>query len=240
MECLKAATFGWGELGWNREVGQVDQSLGDSLQTCLEGDGYGRQCRTRRGLESLFGGTEQLSSILSVSDAVGADQGQCLLVAQPLTIQGGKDHILVLLFQGAQSVGQAGSELGLCQLLLGRRAQATTDVDAAGHPGLFSAQRSGDLGLGLAVLVDERANDTGLVQGRQGPRRGIDFEQQSLVVFSRCRSFDDHRDQLQPQLPPAGQALETIDDLIAPLVGGHHPQGQFGRLADLLSWCPAS
>ena len=31
MECLKAATFGWGELGWNREVGQVNQSLGDSL-----------------------------------------------------------------------------------------------------------------------------------------------------------------------------------------------------------------
>jgi hypothetical protein len=166
VECLKAATFGWGELGWNREVDQVDQSLGDSLQTCLEGYGYGRQCRTRRGLESLFGGTEQLSAILSVRDTVGADQGQCLLVAQPLTIQSAKEQVLVLLFQGAQSVGQAGSDLGRCQPLLGRRAQATTDVDAAGHPGLFSAQHSGDLGLSLAVLVEERANDTGLVQGR--------------------------------------------------------------------------
>ena len=86
MQRLKAATFGWGELGRNREVGQVDQSLGNSLQTCLKGYGEGRQCRTRRGLEGLLGGTEQLSAILSVRDAVGADQGQCLLVAQPLTV----------------------------------------------------------------------------------------------------------------------------------------------------------
>lgn len=175
-----------------------------------------------------------------VSNAVGADQGQCLSVAQSLTIQGGKEQILVLLFQGAQSVGQTGSDLGLSQLLLRRRTQAATDIDAAGHPGFFPAQHSGNLGLGLAVLIDERADDTGLVQGSQGPRWGVDFQEQSLVILSRCRSFDDHRDQLQPQFAPAGQALETIDDLVAPLVGGHHPQGQFGRLADLLSWCPSS
>lgn len=240
MERLKAATFSWSELGWNRDVGQVDQSLGDSLQTCLEGYGYGRQCRTRRGLEGLFRGTKQQSAILSVSDAVGADQGQCLLVAQPLTIQGGKEQILVLLFQGTQSVGQAGSDLCLCQLLLGRRAQATTDVDAAGHPGLFSAQHSGDLGLGLAVIVDERADDTGLVQGGQGSRWGIDVEQQSLVPLYRCRSFDDHRNELLSQLTPAGQALESIDYFVAVLAGGYHPQGQFGHLADFGPWCPAS
>ena len=163
-----------------------------------------------------------------------------MLLAQPMAIQGAKKQILVFLFQGTQSVSQAGSDLALSQLLLRRRAQAATDVDAAGHPGFFPAQHSGNLGLRLAVLVDERADDTGLVQGSQGPRWGVDFEEQSLVVLRRCRSFDDHRDQLEPQLTPASQALETINDLVIPVVGGHHPQGQFSGLTDLRPWSPAS
>jgi len=147
---------------------------------------------------------------------------------------------LVLLFQGTQSVGQGGSDLSFCQLLLRRRAQATPDIDTAGHPGFFPAQHSGDLGLALAVIVDERADDTGLVQGGQGSRWGIDFEQQSLLLLYRCRSFDNHRDELLSLLTPAGQALETIDYFVAVPVGGYHPQGQFGCLTDLGPWCPAS
>jgi len=45
------------------------------------------------------------------------------------------------------------------------------------------------------------------------------------VLHSAARSFNDYRDETMSLLAPTGQALETIDDFIATLLGGHNADG---------------
>jgi hypothetical protein len=235
VESLGAAALGLGELVRDGHLLEVDESLADGLEAAFEGDRHGGDRLRRLGLETALGVAEQLAAVLVVGDTIGGNQGDGFVTAEPMAVEGIDEGVLVALVQGAERVSEGGAELCLSQLLLCRGAEEPADVDAAGYPARALAQQPGDLGLGLTVLVDERADDPRLVEGGDGARRGVGAEQEALVLFDPRRSFDHDGHELTALLSPPCQALEAVDDLVGAVVGGRDAQGQLGPLVDPLS-----
>jgi hypothetical protein len=50
------------------------------------------------------------------------------------------------------------------------------------------------------------------------------------VIGRGAWRLDHHRDELLSLLPPAGQALEPVDDLILAFLGGYHTDRQLGHI----------
>lgn len=235
IERFDAAALRPCELIGDGHLLEVDQRVSDGLEPGFEGDGHGGERRRRLGLQASLGVAEQLASVVVVGDAIGADQGDGFVAAQPVALDGADQGVLLLVGQGTERVGEGGADLGVGQLLLGRGAEVPADVEAAGHPARALAQEPGDLGLGLAVVVDERADDPRFVEGGHGTWRGVGAEQQALVLLGRGRPLDHDRHELAALLSPASQALEAVDDLIDAVVGRRDAQGHLGPLVDLLS-----
>lgn len=80
------------------------------------------------------------------------------------------------------------------------------------------------------VLVYQRADHARLVHRGQGPRRGVGAKEQALVRDRRLRRLDHHGHQVVALFLPAVEALESVEDLVAP-VGNHgHSQRQISSL----------
>jgi hypothetical protein len=235
VERLDAAAFGLGELVGDGQLLEVDERLSDGLEAGFESDGWGRQRWRWLGLQAALWVAQQLAAIVFVSDAVGADQRDGFVAAEPMTLEGGDQRGLVRVGHRAQRVGESGADLRFPQLLLCRCCEVPADVDTACHPARALAQQPGDLGLALAVVVDERADDPRLVEGGHGARRGVGAEQQPLVLRGRGRPLDYDRRELTALLAPAAQALEAIDDLVAAVADRRDTQGQLGCSVGLLS-----
>lgn len=101
-----------------------------------------------------------------------------------------------------------------------RREPALEDEPAI-DPGLPPAQELPDRQRGKSVLLVEGRDDAGLVHGARGPSGGVRLQQAGLERDAACGLQDDG-DLPAALRAPAGQALESIEDLeVAVLPPGH-------------------
>lgn len=141
-----------------------------------------------------------------------------------------QERLLVLGRQGAQGVGQGGADLPPGELVLGRRRQACSDLQATSHPLGFALKGASDPSRGEAVLVPQRAHHPRLIQCGRAAGRTVGQKQQTLVLCGGTGGLDHHGDELVALLTPTLQALEAVDDLIQALLGGHDTDGQLGQI----------
>lgn len=115
--------------------------------------------------------------------------------------------------------------------MLGCDREVAADLQAALHPLATLAEQTGNLTDAQMIVVDERADYPGLIDGGDGAWRCIGDEQQALVLVGRCGCFEHHGKFLRVgSFLLCRQALEAIDDLEAAIVGGHYAQGQRYRI----------
>jgi len=120
---LQAAFFGRSELLRNGELGEAHQGLLDVLKTPLEHGGGGRDGRAGCGLRPQHsqGRSQEPAPVRFVGHTVGGDQRQSLGELQSVALHGAQRGLLLLGGQGAQGVGQRGTDLSLGKLPLGHR-----------------------------------------------------------------------------------------------------------------------
>ncbi len=213
------------QLGGDHEFSQVHQGLADTFQAMLQPAGGGRDHGALTRPQDIQRRIEQREPVDLVGDAVARHQRQRLLMLETVTFHGTEQEILVLARHPTQRMRESGSDVSLSQALLALVAELVSDRDPGlDPPGLSAEQELDPLGC-EAVLCHQRADLPCLVQGRQRAWRGVGKQQQALVLGRGARTLHDYRDQLAPLLSPQVEALESIDHLVAPVLGGHHADG---------------
>jgi hypothetical protein len=87
---------------------------------------------------------QKLTAIRLVGHAVGADESQRLGGLQPVAVGRRKDTLLRLRRQGAQSIGDAGTDRPAGEFLCAARREMHSDGDSAIHPLGFPSEPTGD------------------------------------------------------------------------------------------------
>lgn len=152
-------------------------------------------------------------------------------MAAKVVLRHGRKHgLLVVVRQGRQRVREGRAEVATGELLLRQGREPGAQEHAARHPVGSVPEKAPDGARGHPVIVDERADDPRLVEGRDRPRRRVGQEQKTLLVDSLSGWLDGHGDEPYPGFAPPGQPLETVDHLVVAVVGGDHPQGKVRRL----------
>lgn len=228
------------QLGRDREVGQVLEGLADLLQALLELSGGGRD-------DQVLGGTrpqhiqrrlQQHATVGLVSDAVAGDQGQRLAMLEAVALDGAEQQILVLARHRTQRLRESRSDRPLRQAPLGLGREVFSDRDASLDPLGLSVEQARDPGGCEAVLLQQRADHARLVEGRQGAWRCVGEEQQAFVLLGTARALQDHWDPLSALLSPEVEALEAVDHLPAPILGGHDADRKGRQLVGRLQGRP--
>jgi hypothetical protein len=224
VERLEAPSLGWSERFREGQLGEVEQCLPDVLEASLELDGLGRDRGRWLFGQAAFRVAQEIPSVGVIRDSIGRKQGQGLPGLEPMALDGPENGILLRAREGAEAMGQRGSEGAPSKLLLCEGGQVPTDIDSTGDPCLPTSEPASDLGFGEAVVVHQRADDPCLIERRDGALRGVGDQQQPFEVLGPGRSLEHDGDLLASLLFPSSQALESIDDLVAPVVGRHDPQ----------------
>jgi hypothetical protein len=143
---LEAAFFGRSELVGNDKAGEAYQCLLDVLKASLQHGSCGRNCRAGCGLRPQHsqGRTQKLAPVRLVGHAVGRDQRQSLGELQAVTLHGAQHGLLIPAGQGAQGVGQGGTDLPLSKLLLSPDREPRSDIHPTSHPLGFAPKPAGD------------------------------------------------------------------------------------------------
>jgi hypothetical protein len=216
---LEAALLGRSEVVREREPGEVSQRRADGLQVALD------LSRTRRadrrgglGMQVAERVAAQRGPVGLVGRLVGVGEGQGIARSEAVALDAPQDRVLVLASEPAQRAGERDADDALPELALGSRRQAGAQLHAALDPVALVAEQARDPGRREVIVADEGADNPGLVERRDGPRRRVGGEQQSLVLGRRGRALDDHGDEPMARLEPARQAAEPVNDLV--LAGG--------------------
>jgi len=195
----------------------------------LQRDGARRE-RGRRRLRAhgVHGRGEERLAIRLVGGAVRLDEDDRVAVPEAVTEDGADERVLVLLRHGAQGAREGGADLFSGERVPPRGPEAAADGLAATDPVGAVSQEARDARRGEAVLVEERTDDLRLVErgGRAGRRVG--HEQPALVGRRVARRLHDDGDAALAGLLPAGEALETVDDLVAAVGAGRDAERQRG------------
>ncbi len=88
-----------------------------------------------------------------------------------MALCGLQDGVLILLGQGAQGVGQSGTDGAMGNLLFGHGRQVSSDVHPTGYPLGFAPKQTGDSAGAQTLLAHQRAHHPGLIQGGKGAGR---------------------------------------------------------------------
>lgn len=94
---FEAALLSRSELGWNGEIGEVNQRFTDTLEALLElgGDTGGCDLVGGVGPDQAERRSQQFTAVRTISHAVGCDERECLAHVEAMTLDGGQDCILV-------------------------------------------------------------------------------------------------------------------------------------------------
>jgi hypothetical protein len=135
-------------------------------------------------------------------------------------VDGGQQRLLVLGGQPGQGRRQARAHLPSGQTSAAGRRQVAPDGHPALHPRRSPSQQPPDGRPGQLVVVQQRADDTGLVRRGQGAPRRVALQQQRLVLDGLALLLDDDGDERVALFPPAAQPLEAIEHFEAAVLGG--------------------
>jgi hypothetical protein len=181
---LQAALLRGGKLLGDAEVGEAHEGLLDILQAFLalveggRGDGAGMGLGTKQA----EGRVQEEAAVRGVRHAVGADEREGLTLRQLMGPESPQHGVLVVVREGAQRVGDGGTECAGGQGGLRRRGQLFGDQEPTGDPLGFPLQQPRD-GVGRqTVLVQEGGDHTGLVECGEGARRCVGGQKQPLLL----------------------------------------------------------
>ncbi len=169
---LETALFGRSELLGNEKVLEAHERLVDVLQAPLEDDGGWGAHGTGRGLgpHHTQRRSQQLTPIRFVGHAVSGQERESFAQRQAVALHGAQDGVLILLGQGAQGVGQSGTDGAMGNLLFGHGRQVSSDVHPTSYPLGFAPKQTGDSSGAQSLLAHQRADHSGLIQGGKGAR----------------------------------------------------------------------
>jgi len=228
VEGVEAAPLGRREVVGQREGGEVVEGAADVLEPALELDGAGRDGGRRSGAQPTERIAQELAAVGLVGDAEGLDEQQALSSRQPVPLGAVEELVLFLGLQLAQGTRERRADAASGEPLLHGRRQARAHRQAGFDPAGLVPQQPRNAARGEPVLLDERADHLRLVERGHGARGSVGQEQQALVLGRRGRALDDHRHPGRTLFTPALQALEAVEDLEAPVIGGRDAQRQLG------------
>jgi hypothetical protein len=233
---LEPASLGAGEArGRQCEGRELDQRLLHACDALLQARRQGPEGGGAVRLSS--DGTEGIaqqggSLVIGAGCAPGSEQDQGLALLEAMAQEGVEDGLLVFAGQGAEDVGERGTDAPLSEAFLCRWSEPGREGMAAGGPSLAAPEQARGRGKRESVVADQRVDDTRLVHRREGARRGVGAQQECLAVHGGGSVLENGWDFARSFAQPAGQALEAVDDLEAAVVLGDDSQRQVGeRLA---------
>lgn len=196
------------------EGGELEQRPLQASDALLEAGGERADGRGALGLgtDGSEGVAEERRALtLGAGRAPGGEEHQGLALGEAMAQDGLQDRFLVLVGQGAQGVGERGTDAPLREALLGGRSEPDRERMAAGGPGLAAPEQARGRGEGQAIVADQRVDDASLVQSGDGARRSVRTQQQGLAVRGGRSALENGGDLASPIAQPAGQTLEAVD-----------------------------
>jgi hypothetical protein len=144
-----------------------------------------------------------------------------------MAVDGTEEPVLILVLERRERVGKGGRDPSGAEVTRARGREAPAQGHATGYPVRLVPEKTRHLELGEPVVVDQRADDLGLIEGGERPRRRVRLEQPALLIGDDPGALDDDGDDVVSPLEVAGEALEAVQDLVAAAVRrGRHAQRQ--------------
>jgi hypothetical protein len=225
--CLEPPRFRRADLGRNLEVRQCLQRPLDVLQALLALGGERRVGETGRLLPQPSQRRFQKSTPFGrLGQAVGGQKREGLAQRKVMALDAAQQGLLVGHGEGAQGVGEGRPDPSPSEGSLRCGGELGCDVDPPRYPLRLALKKPPDGCAAQFLLLPQGADHPRLIQGGEGSRRAVGYQEQPLVLLGPAGSLHDHRDPPASALPPGLQAFEAVDDLVLPVGGRHDPQGQ--------------
>jgi hypothetical protein len=184
VQRLEAATLGRRQVVGQGEGGELCERAAEAMELGFQVHGPGRDRRSLRGHLSyrLEGRPQKLAPVGGVSGPEGVEQHLRLASVEPMAVYGAEDGVLLVLAERAQTVGEGGADRPAREVLGGDGGEAAANGLATLDPRALVAQKPGHLPLCHPLVVEQGADDAGLIERRGGAGRGVAGEQQALVL----------------------------------------------------------
>ena len=187
-----AALLGRCEVCGDLEGSEIMEGLSDLLETVLDcgglwGEGVG--CITT---EHCAGVAQQGAPITVIGNGVSTHQPKSLAGRQRVPLDDTDQSVLLAGGEGTEALREGRTDGARGQFLLGCDRKVAADLQAALHPLAALAEQAGNFTDAQMIVVDERADYPGLIDGGDGAWRCIGGEQQTLVLVGRCGCFEHH------------------------------------------------
>jgi hypothetical protein len=215
--------------GEGDEVGERGADVSEALLELGEAWRAGRG-RGRIGTDRAERRPQQRAAVVLVGGAIGVDQCQGFARGETVLLAGREHGLLVRGRQRRERLGERGTQGAAPQPLRTARRQASAERAAPPDPRGLAPEQMGRRRDGQAV-VEQRADDRGLVAWGERARRSVGREQQELVLQCAARVLDDCWHQRRARLAPARQALEAVEDLVVAVYGRDHAERQLGEVS---------
>lgn len=227
---LEPAAFGQGEpLVRESEIGDGLQGRPHQAELLLQ-TGAERRERLGRAIRwshRIKRRRQQCSAFVRVlARAIGADESERLLSLEAMSLYRLAHGFLGLVVEGAERVRQRHAHRARVYMPGHFLAEPVGQRQSGRHPRRLSAQ---DVGYSLGaepVIAAHRMHHPGFVHRSERARRPIRLEQGHLPLQSRNRRLQHHRHLGKPRRPPFFETLETVDDLVIPILCLCHAQRQ--------------
>jgi hypothetical protein len=232
MHSLEPPALGRRQILGEAKARQLAKRPAQTVESALE-DGRARRRHRPRdpgGRQAPQRVGQQLPSIGLVGHLVGAHQGQRLARGDLVSLDRFEHGALLLGRQRHERTGERGAELAACELVLGPRRKARRQRQTALDPVALAPQQVRHASDRQLILGNQRMDDARFIQRGQRPHRRVGAQEQTLVGHRRRHRLDHHRHQVVSLLPPALEALEPVQDLVAPVQGHGHAQRQICSL----------
>lgn len=236
---LETALFGRGELLGEGEADEIGERVLDLGEAVLGGSGQRGEGVRSIAKERGPGVGEELLLIGRIGNRVGVDQCHRLSGAQRVTLEGAEQGVLLGGRESAKPFGECGTDAARPEQSLPARAETAADEEPALDPRAAFAETAGDLGNREPIVVDERADDTSLVERGEGTRRPIGGKEQALVFGRVAGSFEHHGELSCSALSRESQSFEAVDDLEAAVVERHGADRERDRIGGRRWMCRA-
>jgi len=221
------------------ELGQLGERLPRPLQALVPARRAGaRRWRLRR-TEHGQGVAQQPPAAGCVRRAERGDERPPLPGAERVALDAGQHGLLIGAAQSAQRVGQAGPDPARVDGSSGHGAELARQRQAPADPVGPASEQGGDRLGTQAVVVAERGDDTGLVEGRERAARSVGPQQGPLGLGRAQPALDQHPGVRRACAAPALEALEAVEDLVASVVVDEHAQGQLAAFLPRRGAAPA-
>lgn len=179
---FQSSIFGGCQIGRQMKGSQIGQCPGNFRESLLDLVQSRRQHGGRIGGQDTLRMSQQASPIGRVPDPISLQQDQLVSEAELALGKACQEFILFLAGKGRQVVGQRGADLTRGQFRLCGLREVSAQSDALHDPRHLLPKQIGNGGRRHPVLLEERSNHPSLVEGRQGPMRGIGEKQSTLVI----------------------------------------------------------